>query len=158
HDDGRHPEDCLMDIATLVGLILAIVGIIGGNVIGSGNPASPLNIPGFLIFVLGSLSATMISQSLARFIVIPKGLMTAVTGAGAHHGAQTSERLAQMAEQARRERLLALESDVEKIHDPFPRKGVQLMIDGTDPELLRQIMEIDAESMKHRAEGEAAVF
>ena len=53
-----------MDIATLVGLIIAIVGIIGGNVMEGGNPAALINIPGFMIVVLGSLGATMISQSL----------------------------------------------------------------------------------------------
>lgn len=51
-----------MDIATLVGLVLAIVGIIGGNVMEGGNPAALINIPGFMIVILGSLGATMISQ------------------------------------------------------------------------------------------------
>jgi len=63
-----------------------------------------------------------------------------------------------MADKARREGLLALEADVEKIDDEFTRKGVKLMIDGTDPELLREIMEIEAEAIKHRRESNFAVF
>jgi chemotaxis protein MotA len=144
-----------VDIATLVGLILAIVGIIGGNVMEGGNPAALINIPGFMIVILGSLGATMMSQPLPNMVGLPKTLMSAFMGAKGHDEAGTVELFVNMADKARREGLLALEADVDKIHDEFTRKGVQLMIDGTDPELLRQIMEIDAESTKHRAEAGA---
>ncbi|OAI40695.1 hypothetical protein AYO38_05425 [bacterium SCGC AG-212-C10] len=147
-----------MDIATLIGILLAIAGIIGGNVMEGGNPAALINIPGFMIVILGSLGATMISQPLSSMIGMPKGLMKAFMGGKAHDSAHTVELFVGMAEKARREGLLALEGDVDKIHDEFTRKGVQLMIDGTDPELLRQIMEIDADSTKHRAESELQVF
>ncbi len=147
-----------MDIATLVGLILAIVGIIGGNVLEGGNPAALINLPGFMIVILGSLGATMISQPLDRMIGLPKTLISAFLGAKGHDEPATVDLFVTMADKARREGLLALEADVDKIHDEFTRKGVQLMIDGTDPELLRQIMEIDAESTKHRAEGGAQVL
>ncbi len=148
-----------MDIALLIGLVIAIVGIIGGNILEGGNPMALINLPGFFIVILGSLGATMMSQSLPAMIGMPKSIIRALTGGGAkHNSAETVELFVTMAEKARREGLLALESDVERIHDTFTRKGVQLMIDGTDPELLRQIMEIEAESMKHRAEEEAGVF
>lgn len=147
-----------MDIATVVGLILAIVGIIGGNVVEGGNPMALVNLPGFMIVVLGSLGATMISQPLANMIGLPKTLMSAFMGGKAHDEAGTVDLFVKMADKARREGLLALEAEVDKIHDEFTRKGVQLMIDGTDPELLRQIMEIDAESTKHRAEAGAQVL
>ncbi len=147
-----------MDIAIIVGLILALVGIIGGNILEGGNPAALLNVPGFMIVVFGSLGATMISQPLSSMIGLPKTLIGAVLGGKGHSEAETVDLFVTMADKARREGLLALEADVEKIHDEFTRKGVQLMIDGTDPELLRQIMEIDAESTKHRAEGGAQVL
>jgi chemotaxis protein MotA len=147
-----------MDIATLIGITIAIIGIIGGNVMEGGNPAQLINIPGFMIVILGSLGATMVSQPLSSIIGMPKGMMKAFMGGAKHNSGETVELFVGMAEKARREGLLALESDVEKIHDPFTRKGVQLMIDGTDPELLRQIMEIEASTMKHRAHAEAEVF
>ncbi len=147
-----------MDIATMIGIALAIVGIIGGMIMEGGNPAALINIPGFMIVMFGALGATMIAQPLSAIIGMPKAMMKAFMGGAKHNSAETVELFVTMAEKARREGLLALESDVEKIHDEFTRKGVQLMIDGTDPELLRQIMEIDAESMKHRAEEEAQVF
>jgi chemotaxis protein MotA len=141
-----------MDIATLVGLLLAFVGIIGGNVLEGGNPAALINIPGFMIVIVGSLGATMVSQSLPAMIGLPKTLMSAFFGGGKHDAAHEVDQFVTMADKARREGLLALEGDVDSIHDPFTRKGIQLMIDGTDPELLREIMEIDAGATKHRAE------
>jgi chemotaxis protein MotA len=140
-----------VDLATLIGIGLAMIGIVGGNVIEGGSPAALINIPGFMIVVVGSLGATMVSQPLANIVGLPKTLMGAVVGGKGHSPAETVDLFVNMADKARREGLLALEADVDKIEHPFTRKGVQLMIDGTDPELLRQIMEIDAESTKHRA-------
>ncbi|MBI5948324.1 MAG: flagellar motor protein [Chloroflexi bacterium] len=147
-----------MDLATVIGLGLALVGIIGGNVLEGGNPAALINLPGFMIVVLGSLGATMISQPLANITALPKSLMKAFMGPPKHNSAETVELFVNMADKARREGLLALEADVDQIHDSFTRKGVQLMIDGTDPELLREIMEIDAESTKHRNEQGAGAL
>jgi chemotaxis protein MotA len=147
-----------MDLATLIGLILAVVGIVGGNILEGGNPAALVNLPGFMIVVVGTLGAVMISQPLSVMIGLPKFILKAFLGGEKHNSAETVDLFVTMADKARREGLLALEADVDKIHDAFTRKGVQLMIDGTDPELLREIMEIEAESMKHRHEGNFAAL
>ena len=147
-----------MDLATLIGLILAVVGIIGGNVLEGGNPAALFNLPGLMIVVLGSFGAMMISQPMSVMVGLPKFLIKALMGGGGHNSAETVDLFVTMADKARREGLLALEADVDKIHDSFTRKGVQLMIDGTDPELLREIMEIEADAMKHRHEGNFAAL
>lgn len=123
-----------------------------------GNPAALVNLPGFMIVVVGTLGAVMISQPLSVMIGLPKFILKAFLGGEKHNSAETVDLFVTMADKARREGLLALEADVDKIHDAFTRKGVQLMIDGTDPELLREIMEIEAESMKHRHEGNFAAL
>ncbi len=147
-----------MDLATTIGLALAFIGIIGGMVVEGGNPAGLINIPGFMIVVVGTMGATMVAQPLATMIGLPKAVMKAFFGGAAHNSSETVELFVAMADKARREGLLALEGDVEKIHDPFTRKGVQLMIDGTDPELLREIMEIEMEAIKHRHEANFSVL
>ena len=147
-----------MDLATLIGLIIAVVGIVGGNVVEGGNPMALVNLPGFMIVVLGTLGAVMISQPMSVMVGLPKFLMKALMGGKGHNSAETVDLFVTMADKARREGLLALEADIDKIHDPFTRKGVQLMIDGTDPELLREIMEIEADAMKHRHEGNFAAL
>jgi chemotaxis protein MotA len=147
-----------MDLATVIGLALAFIGIIGGNVIEGGSPMSLVNIPGFMIVFIGSFGAMMAAQPLSVMVGLPKFLMKAFFGGGSHNSAETVDLFVTMADKARREGLLALEADVDKIHDSFTRKGVQLMIDGTDPELLREIMEIEADAMKHRHEGNFAAL
>jgi chemotaxis protein MotA len=147
-----------MDLATMIGLGLAVIGIIGGNVVEGGNPAALVNIPGFMIVIFGTVGATIIAQPLERIIGLPKSILTAFFGGASHNASETVDLFVTMADKARREGLLALESDVENIHDEFTRKGVQLMIDGTDPELLREIMEIESEAMKERHEGNFSVL
>ena len=147
-----------MDLATVIGLALAFGGILGGNIMEGGSPGALINIPGFLIVVVGTLGAVMASQPLSVMIGLPKFLLKAVMGGKGHDSVATVDLFVTMADKARREGLLALEGDVGNIHDEFTRKGVQLMIDGTDPELLREIMEIEADSMKHRHEGNFAAL
>jgi chemotaxis protein MotA len=147
-----------MDLATVLGLGLAVVGIIGGNVLEGGNPAALVNLPGFMIVVFGTLGAGIMAQPLPRVIGLPKVVVGAFFGGKSHDSAAAVERFVSMADKARREGLLALETDVEQIDDAFTRKGVQLMIDGTDPELLREIMEIEAEAIKHRNESNFSVL
>jgi chemotaxis protein MotA len=147
-----------MDLATVIGLTIALIGIIGGKILEGGDPIKLLNLPGFFIVIVGSLGAVMISQPLSVTLGLPKFILKAFLNSASHNSVQTVELFVRMADKARREGLLALEADVEKIHDPFTRKGVQLMIDGTDPELLREIMEIERESMRHRHEGNFAAL
>jgi chemotaxis protein MotA len=95
---------------------------------------------------------------MSAVVALPKTLIAAFFGGPKHDPAATVDLFVTMSDKARREGLLALEADVDGIHDAFTRKGVQLMIDGTDPELLRQIMEIDAEATKHRSEQGAELL
>ena len=63
-----------------------------------------------------------------------------------------------LAEQARREGLLALDAKVGEIDDDFTRKGLQLVVDGTDPELVRDILEAEIDGMAARHASGAAPF
>ena len=147
-----------MDLATVIGLGLALIGIIGGNIAEGGDPVALINLPGFMIVIMGTLGATIMSNSLSTMIGLPKATLTAFFGGAKHDSAETVELFVDMADKARREGLLALEREVERVHDPFARKGVQLMIDGTDPELLRDILEIEADAVKERHEQNINVF
>lgn len=147
-----------MDLATTIGLGIAVVGIIGGNIAEGGNPMALINLPGFMIVVLGTIGAVTIANPLSTMIGLPKVILKAFISGRRHDSAHTVNLFVSMADKARREGLLALENEVDKIGDDFSRKGVQLMIDGTDPELLRDIMEIEAEAVKHRHEQNYAVL
>ncbi len=86
-----------------------------------------------------------------RLKTLPKLFIKTITGSAPHPDHVVGQ-FVTMADKARREGLLALEGEAQNVDDQFLKKGLMLMIDGTDPELLRDILEIDIESLEHRHE------
>ena len=139
-----------MGISTIIGVVIAGVGILGGFTIEGGSLMSLVNIPGFMIVMVGTMGATMAAFPLSAAMGIPGGVMKAMTGTSGPEPAEMSEQLISMADKARKEGLLSLEDDAQKITEPFARKGLMLMIDGTDPEALQSIMEIQMDGAAAR--------
>ncbi len=147
-----------MDLATVIGLTIAVVGIIGGFMVEGGSISGLINIPGFLIVVVGTMGATMVAFPMAQIVSIPKFFLVAMFTKLQVHARNMADALVRMADKARREGLLSLEEEAQSIDDGFARKGLLLMIDGTDPDALRSIMEIDIDSLSQRHRENAKVF
>lgn len=147
-----------MGITTIVGLIVAALGVIGGFMIEGGGIASLVNIPGFMIVVVGTLGATMISFPLSIMKTIPGSYIKVIKGGGGVAPGEMARSLVNMADKARREGLLSLEDEAQSVGDDFAKKGLMLMIDGTDPEALKSILEIEIDGATTRLAEEAAVF
>lgn len=141
----------------MIGLALGFGAVFGGMVMEGGNPASLINIPALVIVMGGTFATAFISFPLARVIGMVGPLMNVFFDKG-HNAKHTAELIVGMAEQARREGLLSLEAKAQQVTDPFIKKGLQLMIDGADPERLRQIMEIEISGREERHEGGIAVL
>jgi chemotaxis protein MotA len=142
-----------MDRSTLIGLLLGW-GAFVGAVIWEGGGAGALgafwNPPAFLLVIGGTVGATVLSFPLDRIRALPATLRKAfVAGDGPDFGS-VIRTLAGLAERARREGLLALEPDIRRQSDPFLKKGLGLAIDGTDPELLREILETEIAYLQRR--------
>jgi chemotaxis protein MotA len=144
-----------MDIATIVGLIIAAVGIIGGFTIEGGKIPALINIPGFMIVIVGTFGATMSSFPLSHFLAMPMSFIRAMKGGGTGDAGAMAAHLVEMADKARREGLLALEEEAQTVTNPFAKKALMLIIDGTDPEALKAIMDIEMEGAVSR-EAEAS--
>lgn len=147
-----------MGATTIAGLVIAAIGILGGFVIEGGAVASLMNIPGFMIVIVGTLGATVASFPPALVKSIPASYGRALKGAGGVEPHEMASRLVAMADKARREGLLSLEEDAQNAGDDFARKGLMLMIDGTDPEALRSILEVEIEGAVKRENEKAEVF
>ncbi len=147
-----------MGATTIAGLVIAAIGILGGFVIEGGAVASLMNLPGFMIVIVGTLGATVASFPPAQVKSIPGSYMRTLKGAGGVEPHEMASRLVSMADKARREGLLSLEEDAQNAGDDFARKGLMLMIDGTDPEALRSILEIEIEGAVKRESEKAEVF
>ena len=148
-----------MDIATLGGLGIGAFFVIFGIVIagGVGGLFSFLNIPSVLITVGGSFGAIMVANSLSRVLGLMKIMMNAIKTKSMETGRIISM-IVTFSEKARREGLLALEDDLDELEDEFLRKGIQLVVDGTDPEIIRNIMETELNNMISRHQDGIKIF
>ncbi len=136
-----------MDVLSLIGVILAFVAILGGNYLEGGHAGALLNGPAALIVIGGTLGAAFLqapvqvfkrAMSIMRWIFFPPridlvGGINRVTG---------------WSMVARKEGLLGLEAVADAEPDPYARKGLQLLVDGAEPESIRSILEVD---LYHRA-------
>jgi chemotaxis protein MotA len=141
-----------MKAATVIGIVVAILGILGGAMMEGTSPAAFMNIPAILLVFGGTLGVTMASVGMETMKKVPGLYKRAFSAEPPALGAKVGL-IVGFAERARRDGLLALESEVDTIDDAFTRKGLQLVVDGTDPDMLREIMEteIDAMSARHKA-------
>src|SRR5580658_10575283 len=139
-----------MDLATLIGFILAWGAVLFSMFHASeGAMGSYFKPPEMFLVLGGSIGAAMLSMPLHS-----------VTGTIAYlkkwalnkdsHIEHVIKEMVQYAETARRDGVLALESVAREAPDPFLRRGLQLTIDGTDPEIIERIMRIEIESMAER--------
>jgi len=141
-----------MDIATIFGLLLSFGAIIGAYSLEGGDLEAVVGLPAMLIVIGGTLGATIVTTSISTVVRVPNYLYLSFTRQRESF-ARVIDRLVKLAEKARREGILGLESDLKEIKQPFFRKAVQLLIDGTEVTVLREILstEIAYVEERHRA-------
>ncbi|MGH1472205.1 MAG: flagellar motor protein [Cellvibrionaceae bacterium] len=131
-----------MDMLTLIGLLLGFGALIGGNILEGGTFQSLINGPAAIIVFGGTLGAAMLqtpSKTLSRafkmivWVLVPPKY---VFGTGV-------KRIVRWANAARKEGLLGLEAIADSEKDKFARKGLQLLVDGSEPESIRHVLEAD---------------
>ncbi|MFW5999103.1 MAG: motility protein A [Halanaerobiaceae bacterium] len=137
-----------MDLASLLGVILGIV-LLGGSIIMGGNAVIFLSLESLMIVLGGTAGGTMVGYSLAELKKIP-ALISVSFADTQMDSEEIIEILVEFAEKARREGLLALEQDVRQVDDSFLQRGIQLVVDGTDPELVRNILETKLTFLEER--------
>jgi chemotaxis protein MotA len=138
-----------MDLGTIIGLVgcMAMIGL--GIITGGSGLLTFVDIPSVLIVVLGSWFAlftfSSISGALGIFNII--GLCMKISN---YDEKGIITKLMAMSEKARREGLLALEEELEDLEDEFMKKGLRLVVDGTDAEIIRNLMETELNQMQGR--------
>ena len=119
------------------------------DVLDGGSPVAFLNPSAILLIFGATFGATIASTSIKQFTKIPK-LLGMSMKPRVSDMSTIRAMLIKFAERARREGLLSLEGDVESIDDPFIRHGLQMVIDGLEPDTVEEILEIEIESMQAR--------
>ncbi|MBD3221087.1 motility protein A [bacterium] len=137
-----------MDIATIVGLVLAFGLVIWGITLG-GSLGQFWDPPSVAIVIGGTLAALLVAYPLAKVLGVVKVLKKTVFAAP-QDPSEVIGKMVKYAERARREGMLALEEESENEPDEFLRKGLRLAVDGTDPQLLEKILETDIGQLEAR--------
>ncbi|WP_407315879.1 flagellar motor protein [Pseudomonas sp. nanlin1] len=146
-----------MDVLSLIGIILAFVAIIGGNFLEGGHLSALLNGPAALIVIGGTLAAALLQTpmsafkralQIARWILFPPRIDLS----------SGIDRVVNWSLTARKEGLLGLESVADVEPDSYARKGLQLLVDGAEPEAIRSILEVDFLTQESRDVQAAKVY
>ncbi|HEU4657626.1 MAG TPA: MotA/TolQ/ExbB proton channel family protein, partial [Capillimicrobium sp.] len=138
-----------MKAASLIGIIVAMVALAMGATIEGTAVTSIIQPPAMLIVLGGTLGATMGAVGMEGIKAIPTGYKLVASPPDLDLPGRV-QMLVGQAERARKDGLLALESELETIDDAFMRNGLQLVVDGTEPELVREVLEAEIEGMEHR--------
>jgi chemotaxis protein MotA len=146
-----------MDIASLVGLLLAIGLIVGSMILGTAPLTAYFDLPSVLVVCGGAMAAALICFPLRSMLSSPKVALKVLMNKS-EDLAELIAQLVALAETARRDGLLALESKVADITNPLVRAGIQMAVDGSTPESVEEVLrtEVASLSMRHK-EGKAVM-
>ena len=146
-----------MDILSVIGVFLGVAAILGGQFLEGGHLSSLLNGPALLIVAGGSFGAIMLQSPMSSFLrsirllgwvfLPPKMLPDEVI-----------EKIITWSNIARKEGLLGLETISDTEDDDFARKGLQLLVDGNEPEVMRNILEVEVDTREQHDLGAAKLF
>jgi chemotaxis protein MotA len=145
-----------MDLATIIGLFLGI-GLVGFAMLTKTSLSNFMDGASAMIVLGGAVASAMVSMSLGNFLKAGKIFSKAL-----FHKEKSAQKLIEdlvaYAEIARRDGILSLENATKEAQDPFIVRGIQMAVDGTDPELIEQIMNNELEAIAQRHDNGKAIF
>jgi len=146
-----------VDFVSIGGLALALLAIIGGQILEGGHMGSLLQLTAFLIVIGGTMGAVMLQSSLPVFLGGIK-LLKWVFLPPRLHPQHLIEELLSWSQLARKGGLLALEPLIDDLTDPFKRKGLQMLVDGAEPEKIREALEVEIDTYEEHQRQAAKVW
>jgi chemotaxis protein MotA len=146
-----------MKAATAIGIGAGVFALLFASMMEGTQPMAFFNIPALIIVLVGTGAATLSSVGMDTMKKIPQ-LYKLAFGPPELDVRARVDLIVSLAEQARREGLLALDAQLSEIDDGFTRKGLQLVVDGTDPELVREILDAEIDGMTTRHAAGATAF
>ncbi len=146
-----------LDKISVIGIALALLAILGGQALEGGHIASLLQLTAFLIVLGGTFGAVMLQSSsqvflrgmrLAKWVFLPPG----------YNPERLIRTMLEWSQASRKGGLLALEAQMNAQSDPFMKKGIQLLVDGTEPEQLRASLELEIDLYEDGQRNAAKVW
>ena len=146
-----------MDKISVLGLLFGIVAIVGGQILEGGHIGS-LSQPTALLIVLGgTMGAVMLQSPYATFVRGMRMVRWIWYPPVVNHQ-QLIKQVSNWSQVSRREGLLALEGVINQLKDDFARKGLQLLVDGAEPERLREVLEVEISTFEDEMKLSARIW
>jgi chemotaxis protein MotA len=136
-----------MDLLTIIGIVMAIGAILGGQVLEGGHVGSIMQATAAIIVLGGTVGAVMVNYPLAVFLKAIGNAKMIFFNVHVDSRAMIAQ-IVELATLSRKQGLLALEGKLKGMADPFLKKGLQLVIDGTEAKMIREILEIEVEQFE----------
>lgn len=146
-----------MDLSTLAGLGLAAGALVVSLYMDGGHLSQLWSASAFVLVNGGTLGATIVSYPLEDILALPKIITKTLFGRKPDMTA-TIDTIVAMVDKARKEGLLTLQNETPKLDDPFLVRGIELVVDGTDPHAVRSIMETEIAFMEKRHKAGAGIL
>lgn len=146
-----------MDLGTIIGILSGIALVLVTIITGGAGLANYISVQSVIVVVGGSFSAMLVANPLSRMLGIAKYIKIAMQTPDWQEEKIISDLVA-FSERARREGLLALEDNLDEVEDEFMRKGIQLVVDGTDPDIIKSILYHDLNEIQSRHESGIKIF
>lgn len=146
-----------MDLASLIGLVLGVGFLIYGMLDGGGSLSSFWSLSSIAVTMGGGIASTILGFTVEDLKKLGKALPK-VFKKRDDSPFETIQMLVEMSQKARREGLLALESGQENIKDDYLKKALELVVDGVEPEIIRDSMQLELDNMSVRHGKAIAIF
>ncbi|USG64888.1 flagellar motor stator protein MotA [Brevibacillus ruminantium] len=147
-----------MEKSTLIGIVLGIVAVVVGMVLKHASPMALLNPAAFMIIIVGTVAALFNAFPLGEIKRIPALFKILFTEQKLPSKRELIDQFMNWASIARREGLLALENTSDEIEDPFLKNGMKMIIDGGEPEFVRDVLNEEIYAIEERHQAGALIF
>ena len=146
-----------MDILSVVGVVLALIALVGGSILKGSGVAALWGPAAFVIVIVGTTAAILVQTPMVTFRHALK-IVRWVFKPPRLDNAGLMVRIVEWSNSARKQGLLALEGSLEAERDPFIKKGLQMLVDGAEPEIIRGTLETEVANREHFDLAGAKVF
>lgn len=147
-----------MDIFLLIGVITGLLAIVVGMFVKGADVTILLNPAAAIIILVGTFAAVMNSFPKKDFLKIPKVFGALFSDKQKEDPIEIVKQIVVMAQATRKNGLLSLEQDIEKMENRFLKKGLGMVVDGIDPDYIKDVLEIEIDSLEERHRVGASVF
>lgn len=147
-----------MDIFLIIGIIIGFLAIIAGMLAKGADISVLVNSEAFMIICIGTIASVMNSFPKKEFLNIPRLLGVLFRGKQKDDPVSLIKQIVELAKETRKNGLLSLEGTTQKMDNNFLKTGIEMVVDGVEPEYVREVLSDEISSMEERHRAGAMIF